>query len=145
LRAPETLMLEIGSDRWLRLAHDGLCLLAAAGLLATRAQAQVIGGWLAALAICWAVSRWQLGRASLRGQMQLRRDGGASLLEAGGSCEMRLLYSWLACGVCVLNLEESASGRHCRAVVCRSRNDSDSWRRLRVRLRTTGSHGEAAW
>ena len=91
MTAPDTLRLAIGSSRGLRLAHDGLALLAAAGLLSAGVHPHALHGSLAALAVAWAVSRWRLARAQLRGSLQLRSDGTATLCDAAGNRGLSLL------------------------------------------------------
>ena len=143
MAAVDTVELQVGSARWMRVCHLLVSLL---GLLAI-ATSPISMGWLvtAAGALCLAhvLTAWRMGKVAGPGRLVLQGDGNATLL--GGEDSFHARYrgaGWASRWLCVLPLDTLEGGRPLHCIVCRSQNSRDAWRRLLIRLRADGAPGQ---
>jgi hypothetical protein len=144
MTAPDVIDLQVGSSRWLRASP---WLVGTLGASVTLLSTVAIG--LKMLLLC------SLGlacaaciRAARREQaftgLRLHTDGRAVLFaEAGAVPGTLALGGWCSRWFCVVTFVDTLGGRRFRCLLCRSRNSSDVYRRLLVRLRM-GSFVDAA-
>jgi hypothetical protein len=128
--------LRAGCARWLRCSHAGVSLLGLAGILGSGARP----AWTAAAVIALALVHWsaarRMGDAASRGRLRLFADGTAVLLTGDGAvAALQRGGGWLSRWFCVVPLQRLSDGRRIDAVVCRSGNAPDAYRRLLVQLR----------
>jgi hypothetical protein len=133
--------LHAGCARWLRCSHAGVSLLGLAGILGSGARPVWTAAAVVALVLVHGSAARRMRDAGSSGPLRLFADGTAVLLTSVGAVAgLQRGGGWLSRWFCVVPLERLADGRRIDAIVCRSRNAPDAYRRLLVRLRMRGTH-----
>jgi hypothetical protein len=134
--------LHAGCARWLRFSHAGVSLLGLAGILASGARPAWTAAAVVALVLVHCGTARRMSDARSSGRLRLFADGTAVLLTRNGAvAAVQRGGGWLSRWFCVVPLRRLSDGRRIDAVVCRSRNSADAYRRLLVwfRMRETGA------
>jgi hypothetical protein len=128
--------LRAGCARWLRDGHAGVSLLGLAGILGSGARPAWTAAALVALALVhFATARRMRGPGS-HGRLRLFADGTAVFLTGAREIPaLQLGGAWFSRWFCAVPLQRLEDNRCMTAIVCRSLNAPDDYRRLLVRLR----------
>jgi hypothetical protein len=128
--------LRVGCARWLRRGHAGVSLLGLAGILGSGARPAWTAAAVVALALVhFATARSMRGPGS-HGRLRLFADGTAIFVTGGR--EVNALQrdgGWSSRWFSAVPLGRLDDGRRMTAIVCRSLNAPDDYRRLLIRLR----------
>lgn len=136
--------LQAGGARWLRRSHAGVSLLGLAGILGSGARPAWTAAAVIALVLVHCGTARRMRGAGSSGRLRLFADGSAVLLAGGGAvAALQRGGGWLSRWLCVVPLRRLSDGRRIDAIVCRSRNAPDDYRRLLVRLRMREAHAPA--
>jgi hypothetical protein len=147
--AGPVLELHAGCARWLRCSHVCVSLLGLAGILGSGARPAWTAAAVVALVLVHFATARRMNGHDLSGRLRLFADGSGAFV-IGGSVVAVLQHGggWLSRWFCVVPLERLSDGRRIDAVVCRSLNAPDDYRRLLVRLRMHEAHApghELTW
>ena len=128
--------LHAGCARWVRRSHVGVSLLGLAGILGSGAHPAWTAVAVVALALVHCGTARRMSDARSSGRLRLFADGTAVLLTRDGTvAALQNGGGWLSRWFCVVPLQRLSDGRRVDAIVCRSRNAADAYRRLLVWLR----------
>jgi hypothetical protein len=128
--------LRAGHARWVRHGHAGVSLLGLAGILGSGAPPAWTTAAVAALALVHCAAARRMRDPGLHGRLRLFADGTAVFVTGGGEVSaLQLGGGWSSRWFCAVPLHRLADGRRITAIVCRSLNAPDDYRRLLVRLR----------
>lgn len=147
----EGTVLRSGCAPWLRQAHAGLGVLALLSLLAQGDDPAWTVGAVALLVLAQRIAASRTRAPGARGRLHLASDDSALLFTPRGLRAARLLPgAWVSGALCVLPLEDRATGARFHCILCRSQNAPKPWRRLQARLRAPNpargpAPGRSAW
>ncbi|RPH98282.1 MAG: hypothetical protein EHM68_05090 [Lysobacterales bacterium] len=128
--------LRAGCARWLRFSHAAVSLLGLAGILGSDARPAWTAAAVVALVLVHCATARRMSDARSSGRLRLFADGTAVLLTSGGAvAALQRSGGWLSRWFCIVPLQRLTDGRRVDAIVCRSRNSADAYRRLLVWLR----------
>jgi len=132
--------LEVGGGRRLQAAPWALATLGFAVLLSAAATAALKIILLGSLVVACAACARRRPRQDAVTHLRLAADGSAVLYTATGALTAMLRDSgWCTRWCCVVPFVDTLGGRHVRCLLCRSRNTTDSYRRLLVHMRLAGA------
>ena len=137
-----------GYARWMRVAHRAVSLLAVWAIFTSGAHLLGKSVFLAALLVVHLATARQMRRAAGDvPRIRLFENGTASLGQKTGAVPAVLTgYAWTSRWFSVFPLQPLDGGRPVYCTVCRSLNQDDAYRRLRVLLRMrVGRDSAARW
>ena len=138
---PDTIVLRVGSSRWLRVCHGLVGSLALAVTLSSGAGLMWMLLSLGALAAVHAGVMGTLRGPAAAAGLILHADGSGVLHRDDGLLDVQRCPSgWVSRWCCIVTVRELLSERRVQCLVCRSRNTPDAYRRLLVTLRLVRDH-----